>query len=126
MTGDARSRTVCGASGATWEIDTVVAPASWATGLVGDDWSGLKLEPTDAKACRAWLAAQHADGWRVIDVARYAKGSPEGSWFSRSADLCAEAPRRRSGSEIENREGFRDGWRVGREAPGRPVMEILP
>lgn len=87
MTGGRRSRTIRDASGAIWQIETIVAPASWATALVNDDWSGLDLEPADAEACRVWLAAQHNGGWRVIDVARDAKGNPEDAWFSWSADL---------------------------------------
>ncbi|BDG71588.1 hypothetical protein [Roseomonas fluvialis] len=87
MTGDGRSRTVRDARGTIWEIETIVAPASWATALVNDDWSGLELESADAKACRAWLAAQEHDGWRVIDVASDAEGHPEEPWFSWSADL---------------------------------------
>jgi hypothetical protein len=75
------------ASGTTWAIETNVAPASWATALVNDDWSGLEVEPADADACRGWLAEQHDDGWRVIDVARDANGNPEEPWFSWSADL---------------------------------------
>ncbi|BDG74379.1 hypothetical protein [Roseomonas fluvialis] len=87
MTGDERSSTVRDGSGAIWEIETIVAPASWATALVNNDWSGLELEAVDAKACRAWLKAQSGDGWRVIDVARDTEGNPEDPWFSWSADL---------------------------------------
>jgi hypothetical protein len=87
VTGDARSCTVRDASGTTWEIGTVVAPAFWATALINDDPSGLGQEPADAEACRAWLAAQYAEGWRVIDAARDAEGNPEEPWFSWSADL---------------------------------------
>jgi len=87
VTGDEKSRTLRDASSTTWEIEAIVAPASWATALVSDDWSGLEQEPADAEACRAWLSAQHADGWRVIDVARDAEGNPEEPWFSWSAGL---------------------------------------
>jgi len=87
VTGDDRGRTVRDASRATWEIEAVVAPASWAAALINDDPSGLEQEPADAEACRAWLAAQHAGGWRVVDVARDADGNPEESWFSWAADL---------------------------------------
>jgi hypothetical protein len=80
-------RTIQDGSGAVWEIETIVAPASWASALVNDNWSGLTLEPTDAEACREWLAAQHADGWRIADVWRDADGLPEEPRFSWSADL---------------------------------------
>lgn len=86
--GERRSRrTVHDAGGTAWEVEEIVAPASWATALVNDDWSGLELEPTDAAACRAWLAGQTREGWRVVDVARDADGEPEEPWFSWSADL---------------------------------------
>jgi hypothetical protein len=89
MTGGEGSggRIVRDATGAPSEIETIVAPASWATALVNDDWSGLASEPDDAKACRTRLAAQRADGWRIVDVVRDADGNPEAPWFSWSADL---------------------------------------
>lgn len=38
------------------EIETVVLPASWATALVNDDWSGLEYyHPDEAAKARAWL-----------------------------------------------------------------------
>jgi len=89
VTGNDRSRRrfTHDASGAAWEIETVVAPESWATALVNGDWSGLELEPSDAAACRAWIADQAASGWQVVDVARDASGEAEDPWFSWSADL---------------------------------------
>lgn len=89
MTRDEGSRrgVVHDSSGAAWEIETVVAPASWATALVNGDWSGLELEPADAAACRAWVADQSAEGWQIVDVARDESGEAQDPWFSWSADL---------------------------------------
>jgi hypothetical protein len=75
------------AGGATWEISTIVAPVSSATALVNGDRSGLEQEPADAEACCALMAAQRAEGWRVVDIARDAEGNPGESSFSWSADL---------------------------------------
>jgi len=37
------------------EIVTVVLPASWASALVNDDWSGLEYDdPDDAAKAKAW------------------------------------------------------------------------
>jgi len=50
------TRIVRDADGQPWEVETVVAPASWATALVNGDWSGLQADADDEAACRAWLA----------------------------------------------------------------------
>lgn len=73
------------ASGQRWEVETVAAPASWATALVNNDWSGLDDDPEDAAACRAWMAEAAEEGWRVVDVARDGDGNAEDPWFSSSA-----------------------------------------
>ena len=73
------------AAGGRWEVETVTAPASWASALVHGDTSGLDDDPQDAAACRAWIAEAAAEGWRVVDVARDADGNAEEPWFSSSA-----------------------------------------
>lgn len=85
--GDDAVTVVHDGDGHAWEVMTVTAPASWATALVNNDWSGLETEPEDAAACRAWMAEQAEDGWRVIDTARDEDGEGEEAWFSSSADL---------------------------------------
>lgn len=55
MTQDAEGavRIVHDGAGEAWEVSTVPAPASWATALINNDWSGLDAEPEDAAACCA-------------------------------------------------------------------------
>jgi hypothetical protein len=60
-------------------------PASWASALVNDDWSGLDYH--ESKACRAQVAELAAIGWHVVDVARDADGNANEPRFSRCFDL---------------------------------------
>ncbi len=73
--------------GRPWEVETVVAPASWASALVNGNWSGLQADADDEAACRAWVAEQAEEGWRVVDVKRDENGDAEDAWFSSSAGV---------------------------------------
>ena len=63
-------------------VDTVTAPAFWASALVNDDYSGLTEE--EAAAVKAWLA-NIAPAY-VVDIARDAEGDadePRFTWHYR-------------------------------------------
>jgi hypothetical protein len=68
--------------------DIITLPASWASALINDDYSGLDDQcPTEAARCRARVDQIAADGWSIVsDV----EDSERFTWYYRLYDPGAD------------------------------------